>query len=65
MNERGKVVATAFFVSAIATFAAHLGFLADVAPEFLLPMIVSKLSSALIAVLLALFLTQDLKKVLS
>ena len=64
MNERGKVVSTAFFVSSIATFAAHLGFVVDVAPEFLLPMMIAKLSSALIAALLALFLTRDLKKVL-
>ena len=62
MNERGKVVSTAFFINAIAVFAAHLGFVADVASEFLLPMIASKLSSALIAVLLALFFTRDLKK---
>lgn len=62
MNERGKIVSTAFFVSSIAALAAHLGFVADVAPSFLAPMIVAKLSSAFMAVLLALFLTRDLKK---
>lgn len=61
MNERGKVVSTAFFVSATSMFAAHLGFVADVAPNFLLPMIVAKLSSALIAFLLALLLTRTEK----
>lgn len=61
MNERGKVISTAFLVSAIAVFAAHLGFVADVAPHYLAPMIISKLSSGLLAVILALFLTKDLK----
>lgn len=61
MNERGKIVSTAFLVSAIGVFAAHLGFIADVAPHYLIPMIISKLSSGLLAILLALFLTRNLK----
>lgn len=61
MNERGKIVCTAFFVSSIATFAAHLGFVVDVAPQYLLPMMVAKLSSAFIGALLALVLTHHLK----
>lgn len=61
MNERGKIVSTAFLVSAIGVFAAHLGFVADVAPHYLAPMIISKLTSGLLAILLALFLTRNLK----
>lgn len=61
MNERGKIVSTAFLVSAIGVFAAHLGFIADVAPHYLVPMIISKLSSGLLAILLSLFLTRNLK----
>lgn len=58
MNPRGKVVSTAFFVSSIAVFAAHLGYAADVAPHLLPAMIVAKLSSGLLAILLALFMTR-------
>lgn len=59
MNERGKVVTTAFFVSGIAVFAAHLGYAADVAPNMLLPMITAKLSSGFMAILLALLMTKS------
>ncbi|ADZ82213.1 ethanolamine utilization protein EutH [Cellulosilyticum lentocellum] len=58
MNERGKVVTTAFFVSGIAVFAAHLGYTADVAPDMLLPMIIAKLSSGFIAIILAVLMTK-------
>lgn len=58
MNPRGKVVTTAFFVSSIAVFAAHLGYTTDVAPEMLLALIVAKLGSGLFAILLALFMTR-------
>lgn len=61
MNERGKIVATAFLVSSIAVFAAHLGFVADVAPHYLGAMITAKLSSALLAAVLALLLTRELR----
>lgn len=57
MNARGQIVTTAFFVSAIAVFAAHLGYTAGTAPEFLLPMIIAKLCSGFLAVLLALLFT--------
>lgn len=54
MNSKGKIVTTAFFVSSISVFSAHLGFTVNVAPDVLVPLIVSKLSSGLIAVTIAL-----------
>lgn len=59
MNARGKVVSTAFFVSSIAVFAAHLGFTSDAAPHLLVPMISAKLTSGLIGLILALYFTRD------
>ncbi len=59
MSERGKVVSTAFFVSSIAVFSAHLGYTVDAEPEILLPMIIGKMSSAVLALLLALFMTRE------
>jgi len=62
MNERGQIVTTAFLVSSIAVFAAHLGYTVGVAPHFLLPMIVAKLCSGLLGMILALILTQNSSK---
>ncbi len=59
MNERGQIVCTAFFVSSIAVFAAHLGYTAGVAPEYLTAMIVAKLCSGFLGVVLALFFTRN------
>lgn len=61
MGPRGKVVVTAFLVSAISVFSAHLGFTVGAAPQILLPMMSAKLISAVIAATLALFFTKDLK----
>lgn len=57
MNVRGQVVTTTFFTSAIAVFAAHLGYIAGTSPEVILPMVVAKLSSGLLGILLALYFT--------
>lgn len=54
MCPRGKVVCTAFLVSSIAVFAAHLGFTAGVMPGLLVPMMAAKLLSGCLAVVLAL-----------
>lgn len=60
MNPRGQVVSTAFFVSSIAVFAAHLGYVAGVAPQFLSAMIVAKLCSGFLGMILALFFTRKI-----
>lgn len=54
MCPKGKVVTTAFLVSSIAVFSAHLGFTAGVRPELLVPMMAAKLLSGGLAVGLAL-----------
>lgn len=54
MCPRGKVAVTAFLVSSIAVFAAHLGFVVDAAPQVLVPLIVAKLVSGILGVWLAL-----------
>lgn len=59
MNPRGQIVCTAFFVSSIAVFAAHLGYAAGVAPDYLVPMIVAKLCSGFLGILFALWLTRN------
>ena len=59
MNPRGQVLTTAFLVSSIAVFAAHLGYVVGVAPQFLIPMIVAKLCSGFLGVILALIFTKS------
>lgn len=54
MCPKGKVVVTAFLVSSIAVFAAHLGFVVDAAPQILVPLITAKLVSGGLGVCLAL-----------
>jgi len=56
MDERGKVLNFAFIAGASFTFGDHLGFCAAVAPDLIIPMITAKLSAAVCAVLLTLFL---------
>lgn len=58
MNDRGQIVCTAFFVSSIAVFAAHLGYTAGVAPQYLTAMIVAKLCSGFLGIVLALVFTR-------
>ncbi|MBS6644418.1 MAG: ethanolamine utilization protein EutH [Clostridiaceae bacterium] len=56
MCPKGKVVTTAFFVSSLAVFSAHLGFTAGVNPEILMPMMAAKLLSGFLGVGLALII---------
>lgn len=63
MNERGKIVSTACLISTISVFSAHLGFVVDVAPQYLAPMMIAKLTSGCLSISLSLFLTQDLKNI--
>ena len=54
MDVRGKVINSAFAVSAAFTFGDHLGFTAGVEPQLIFPMIVGKLTAGITAVLVAL-----------
>ena len=56
MDRRGKVAAGAFLVSGASLLAAHMGFVIGVEPDMLLPLIAGKLSGALAAAALALWL---------
>ena len=58
MDQRGKVVNTAFAVSAAFVFGDHLGFTAGFAPEMLPAVILGKLTGGIAAVAVALFLTR-------
>lgn len=53
MNPKGKVVVTAWMVSAIALFTAHLGFTIGVAPWMGAPVVFGKLVSGLLALAIA------------
>lgn len=53
MDSHGKVIATAFMVTAMASFGDHLGFLSVTFPEAIPAMIVTKLVCALSGLLLA------------
>ena len=63
MNERGKIVTTAFLVSSMATFSAHLGYTVDAQPDMLLPVVISKLCSATLALLLGLYMTREKEQI--
>ena len=58
MDERGKVLNTAFAVSASFVFGDHLGFAAGFAPEMLAAMIVGKLAGGISALLIAMLFTR-------
>lgn len=55
MDDRGKVAAGAFLVSGASLLAAHMGFVVSTEPMMLAPLMVGKLSGALAAALLALW----------
>lgn len=57
MDEKGKVINAAFLVSAASMLAAHMGFTISVEPEMLGALIGAKVSGAVAAVLLALFVS--------
>lgn len=59
MDERGKVVNGAFIVSAASLLAAHMGFVVSTEPEMLGPLLGGKLSGAMAALILSLFLTRS------
>jgi ethanolamine transporter len=58
MDNRGKVVNTAFAVSGAFVFGSHLGFVAGLEKSFVLPLIVGKLTAGFLAAAFALFATK-------
>jgi ethanolamine transporter len=57
MDIKGKVINFAFMVSGAFVFGDHLGFTAGVAKHMVLPNVVGKLTAAITAVVLAIFVT--------
>jgi ethanolamine transporter len=57
MDNRGKVINTAFAVSAAFVFGDHLGFTAGVNREMIFPVVVGKLVGGITAVALAMLIT--------
>lgn len=60
MNNRGKIVNTAWLVPATAALGDHLGFVAGVRPDMITPLVLGKLSAGVIAVLLAIAMSKNL-----
>ncbi|PGL69771.1 ethanolamine utilization protein EutH [Bacillus sp. AFS055030] len=58
MDDRGKVINTAFAVSGAFVFGSHLGFVAGVEKDFVLPLIVGKLTAGFLAAALALLVSK-------
>lgn len=53
MNDKGKVINAAFAVSGAFTLGGQLGYISTVAPEFINPFIVGKLTAGILAIFLA------------
>lgn len=62
MNERGKVISIAFMVPAAFVFGDHLAYASVNMPEYIMPLVVTKLMGGVLAVLLALFMTKKMDK---
>lgn len=56
MNKKGKILNAAFAVSGAFTFGGQLGYISSVAPEFVNPFIMGKLTAGMSAILLGLVL---------
>ncbi|MCD8118955.1 MAG: ethanolamine utilization protein EutH [Lachnospiraceae bacterium] len=61
MDERGKILNSAWVVCAAASVGAHLGFTASVRPDMIGPMMIGKLTSGVVAVALAALVTRKKK----
>lgn len=59
MDNRGKVVNTAFAVSGAFVFGSHLGFVAAIEKDLVIPMIIGKLVAGFLAVILAIIVTKN------
>ncbi len=62
MDTRGKIINTAFAVSASFVFGDHLGFTAGIDATYIFPMIVGKLVGGVTAILVAYYMTKKLAK---
>lgn len=58
MDDRGKVVASAFFVCAASALAGHVGYVLSVDPTALTPMLLAKLCGGVLAMVTALLCTR-------
>ncbi|MBE5922552.1 MAG: ethanolamine utilization protein EutH [Lachnospiraceae bacterium] len=61
MDERGKIINSAWVVCAAAAVGAHLGFTAGIQPEMITPMIIGKITTGLTAVIIAYVATRKKK----
>lgn len=61
MNNRGKIINIAWLVVATSALGAHLGFTAGVMPNMIMAVILSKLSAGIVAIMLAIFFTREIK----
>lgn len=59
MDERGKVVCSAYLVCAASALAAHLGFTFDAAPELVVPLLLVKFAGGICGALAALAMTRN------
>ncbi|MCP3740984.1 ethanolamine utilization protein EutH [Rossellomorea sp. BNER] len=59
MDGRGKVIVTAFAVSGAFVFGSHLGFVATMEKEMVLPMIIGKLSAGFLSIISAVVFTKE------
>lgn len=62
MDPRGKIISIAFATSAAFVFGDHLGFTAGFHSEYIVPMIVGKLTGGFTAVLAALWMVRNIPK---
>jgi len=62
MNGKGKIINAAVVTCSSAAIGDHLGFTGAVAPEYIAPMIIGKVSGALIAFVLALMLSSNVEE---
>ncbi len=60
MDNRGKVINTAWIVPATAAFGAHLGFTAGIRPEMITPVVAGKLFAGVLAIIFATWACKDL-----
>jgi ethanolamine transporter len=60
MDNRGKVINTAWLVPATAALGDHLGFTAGVRPDMITPVVVGKLAAGVLAIFLAAWACRDL-----
>lgn len=62
MDDRGKIICSAFAVSGAFTFGGQLGFVASIDQTMIAPFVLAKLTAGISAVALALLLTRDMQE---